>query len=250
MEQISKCILQQPQSFDAGFITKVITLADRLKFYDPVMEKSYEDNFNNNEPIEDPKWLQDLSMMLHNGAENTMSQQYEPQQPTAVPTYSVNDVYNPQSEYQQPPAAIYDPMGSQHQTPMHAAAPAVMNQTYEEQDSHQYSFDQQNHTINNQMPIENYNQDQSFSNQQQYQTEQVPQSNIGTIQNENINQNMVHGNYQTQQNYMQPSYDQIYQQQQQQQPSYDQTYQWDQVSCDKVKKSQSFNDLFCSPNRQ
>jgi hypothetical protein len=67
MEQISLRIVQQPGAFECDFIQKVCNLADRLKFYDPVMEKSYEDNYNNNalESIEDQKWLQDLKIILN-----------------------------------------------------------------------------------------------------------------------------------------------------------------------------------------
>lgn len=66
MEQVAMRIVQQPDAFEASFIQKVYDMADRLKFFDPVMEKSYEDNYNNNalETIEDQKWLQDLRIVL------------------------------------------------------------------------------------------------------------------------------------------------------------------------------------------
>ncbi|CAO1435202.1 unnamed protein product [Diamesa serratosioi] len=66
MEQITNCIVHSPDAFEVSFIAKVYEEADRLKFYDPVMEKSYEENYNNNdEVIENQKWLQDLQVLLY-----------------------------------------------------------------------------------------------------------------------------------------------------------------------------------------
>lgn len=39
-------------------------LADRLKYYDPVMEKALDEN-NGPENVEDQKWLQDLRDVLN-----------------------------------------------------------------------------------------------------------------------------------------------------------------------------------------
>ena len=64
MEQITNCIVHSPDTFEVSFIAKVYEAADRLKFYDPVMEKSYEEIDNNNEVIENQKWLQDLQALL------------------------------------------------------------------------------------------------------------------------------------------------------------------------------------------
>lgn len=105
MEQIANCIVRQPQAFEVSFIAKIYELADRLKFYDPVMEKSYEDNFNNNglETTENPKWLQELVVLLNAGYNNypeTVQEQQTPQ-------------HSQHSE-------IYDP-NSQQQTPVHAS---------------------------------------------------------------------------------------------------------------------------------
>ena len=65
MEQITNCIVHSPDAFEVSFIAKVYEEADRLKFYDPILEKSYEENYNNNEVIENQKWLQDLQVLLY-----------------------------------------------------------------------------------------------------------------------------------------------------------------------------------------
>lgn len=129
LEQISKCIVMQPDAFDVNFISRVYALADRLKFYDPVMEKSYEDNFNNNEAnsTEDQQWLKDLAALLVSPVEmqyQQQQQQYSTEEQT--PQHSVSNVYNPLPE-------IYDPM-SQHQTPTHHAShEGEQYQAYQEQ---------------------------------------------------------------------------------------------------------------------
>ncbi|KAG5672908.1 hypothetical protein PVAND_002996 [Polypedilum vanderplanki] len=232
MEQISKSIIQQPELFDANFCNKVYTLADRLKFYDPVMEKSYEDNFNNNDAIEDPKWLQDLLLILQNGTGSSLSQQQyistSQQQPSLVPTYSPNDMYNPVEYQQKQQPTLYDPMGSQHQTPTHAASAVVQSsQIYEEHGSYQYNYDHQNTAVNNQVPtIANYNQD--YMNPYQQQSDQNSFNQNGSFQNENNNQSMIHANNQQQQqhNFMQPTIDQNYSQPQQ--SDYNSYNSWDQ----------------------
>lgn len=38
-------------------------MADRLKFYDPVMEKALDEN-NGPDNVEDQKWLQDLNNLV------------------------------------------------------------------------------------------------------------------------------------------------------------------------------------------
>lgn len=105
MEQIAKSIMSDPKAFQINFIAKVYTLADRLKFYDPVMEKSYEDNFNNNalERVEDQKWLQDLSALLQNC--------YEPAWESTQHSGNEPLMHQPYQE-------SYDPISKQ-QTPMH-----------------------------------------------------------------------------------------------------------------------------------
>lgn len=64
MEQISKTILKYPSKFEPKFIERVYTLADRLKYYDPVMEKALDENYGTAN-VEDQKWLQDLRDILN-----------------------------------------------------------------------------------------------------------------------------------------------------------------------------------------
>lgn len=178
MEQIAKCIVAQPDTFDKNFTSQVYSLADRLKFYDPVMEKSYEDNFNNNEleETEDQKWLQDLSQLLNSF--NDGSQNDEGFQPIQdqTPQHTPSEVYNPLS-YTAPlmPQGVYDPM-SQHQTPTHA-----VTTNYEADESYQPNQDQttsfnQNVTEYQQPPPQlnekvygyEYNNPNQMSSQPQY----------------------------------------------------------------------------------
>ncbi|XP_070490967.1 uncharacterized protein Sec16 isoform X2 [Chironomus tepperi] len=208
MEQISKCIIQQSQLFDSSFISKVYSLADRLKFYDPVMEKLYED-VDNVEGTEDQQWLQDLANVLQNETGTNYSQQYVPAD------VQTNDVYNPldyqqQQTIQQPQSTpIYDPV-SQHQTPVHA--PTIPSQNYEEHDSNQIVYEQQN-----QVPVTTYDQNTAYSNQYQMQdqmqnysnyNQNVGMQNDGQINEQQQNQQQgyaqqtydpnAHGNYQQQ----------------------------------------------------
>lgn len=213
MEQIAKCITQLPEAFDVPFITKVYSLADRLKFYDPVMEKAYEDNYNNNgfESIEDPKWLQDLLIVLQNYGANLLNNQEVHQQ-----HQHTDDLYDHDMAHQPPSVpstGIYDPI-SQHQTPTHVpSVPAV----YEENGSYQL---QQDPTQYNQVPLESYNQDQSVEQQQQ----QEPNYNY------DYNNSMppdAHSQMQQNGQQYQAPYEASVQSGYQQQPTYG--YGWDQV---------------------
>lgn len=139
MEQISKCIVMQPDAFDINFISRVCSLADRLKFYDPVMEKSYEDNFNNNEAntTEDQKWLQELASLLACSDEIQFQQQNSEEQ---TPQHLVSAP--------NPLQGIYDPM-SQHQTPTHIATGSYDGdkyQSYQEPAPSSESFNQYQHS--------------------------------------------------------------------------------------------------------
>jgi COPII coat assembly protein SEC16 len=115
-EQIAKTVVAQPSIFDIKFLLRVHSLAERMKYYDPVMEKSYEDNYNNNglDTTEDQKWLQDLTALVYS-LSNQPTQEHTPQ-------HSVNnDIYNPLSYTSSSgPSATYDP-NSQHQSPAHAS---------------------------------------------------------------------------------------------------------------------------------
>ncbi|XP_058836645.1 uncharacterized protein LOC131693108 isoform X2 [Topomyia yanbarensis] len=77
MEQIAEQIQFDPYRFDAAFIKKIYTLGDRLKYYDPVLEKALDESVDNTgrgniySKVEDPVWLQRLSTLLSNyGSEN------------------------------------------------------------------------------------------------------------------------------------------------------------------------------------
>ncbi|XP_052894280.1 uncharacterized protein LOC128301712 isoform X2 [Anopheles moucheti] len=79
MEQIADQIQYDPYSFDTDFVRKVYTLGDRLKYYDPVMEKALDESVNNTgrgniyANVEDPQWLKRLNERLLNGSSNGAS---------------------------------------------------------------------------------------------------------------------------------------------------------------------------------
>uniref|UniRef100_A0A182PI82 Sec16 Sec23-binding domain-containing protein n=1 Tax=Anopheles epiroticus TaxID=199890 RepID=A0A182PI82_9DIPT len=76
MEQIAEQIQYDPYSFDTDFVRKVYTLGDRLKYYDPVMEKALDESVNNTgrgniyANVEDPEWLKRLNEVLLNSSSN------------------------------------------------------------------------------------------------------------------------------------------------------------------------------------
>lgn len=161
MEQIAKCIVAQPDVFDVSFMSRIFALADRLKFYDPVMEKSYEDNFNNNgqDMTEDQKWLQDLSELLQNFDKMPTQEQ--------TPQSSSNDVY----DYQVAPipAAIYDPI-SQNQTPIHAPVNFEVDDSYrsnQEQVNQVDSFNQSQYLQQSQLNDQSYEYNGSITAEHQ-----------------------------------------------------------------------------------
>jgi COPII coat assembly protein SEC16 len=150
MEKIAKSIVLQPRNFDENFIAKVYALGDRLKFYDPVMEKLYEDNYNNNNGLdetEDQKWLQDLLQLNQYSYEYTQ----EPSITSAQPTY---DAYNPLA-YSLPPG-VPDQI-SQHQTPTHE-----VKDTYEAENVHAYP--QEIPQFENYNSYQHNTQDQGYPN--------------------------------------------------------------------------------------
>ncbi|KAL7017820.1 hypothetical protein ACKWTF_010542 [Chironomus riparius] len=204
MEQISKCIIQQSQLFENSFISKVYSLADRLKFYDPVMEKLYED-IDNVEGTEDQQWLQELANVLQNETGSSFTQQYVPADLQTEAPYNPLD-YQQQQLVQQPISTpIYDPV-SQHQTPTHI--PTIPSQTYEELDSNQSQivYEQQN-----QVPVTTYDQNIGYSNQYKFQDQQQQpiqnypnyNQNVGIQNDGQINEQIQN----TQQGYQQSTYD-------------------------------------------
>uniref|UniRef100_A0A336M147 CSON010219 protein n=1 Tax=Culicoides sonorensis TaxID=179676 RepID=A0A336M147_CULSO len=64
IEHISKIILKNPSKFEPKFIERVYLFADRLKYYDPVMEKALDESYGA-ATVEDQKWLQDLRNVLN-----------------------------------------------------------------------------------------------------------------------------------------------------------------------------------------
>jgi hypothetical protein len=193
MEQIAKCVTRQPQAFTETFIAKVYELADRLKFYDPVMEKAYEDNYNNNAMVttEDPKWLQELSAMVYTTYDASPRYNYDP-------GFIQNS--NSASEQQTPQhSAIYDPM-SQQQTPVHA--PIYEENHYEQQ---QPIYGQPEIYQPPQEPVYSSEFNQVDNSQQQPQQQQFQEQPV----------------YDPMQSYQQP--------QQQVQPDYGGYPSWDQV---------------------
>jgi hypothetical protein len=259
LEQISKNIVAQPDVFDGAFMMKVYALADRLKFYDPVMMKSYEDNFNNNETTDDPKWLSDLSQVTQSYSGISLQQNVYPdqqqnqnqqQQAVATPSYAANDVFNPMDYQKQPlSTGIYDPTSSQHQTPTHT----VSTQGFEEHDSNvnqqNYSMDQNSSSISSQMPTMGFNQETSFNQYQQDQ--QQNQQNYNNYTNNNINNNssLYQSNNENninqmqsndQQNFMQPTFDPNANANYQQTNQTDYgNYNWDQVRLKSFKLNQN-----------
>ena len=168
MEQIAKCVVAQSDSFDFNFISRVHSLADRLKFYDPVMEKSYEDNFNNNgqETTEDQKWLQELSSLLGGGHSSDVVQPFEPPVQEVTPQHSSNDAYNPLS-YQS--SGNYDQI-SQHQTPTHNASYGIDPLSYPQQ------------PVSDQVQQESLNQYQQQEQNYSYEYNSVPTETQNTYQ--------------------------------------------------------------------
>lgn len=213
MEQIAKCIINDSNAFDKNFVAKVYMLADRLKFYDPVMEKSYEDNFNNNglESTEDQQWLQDLASLLNN-IDDSISYQPPPlQEPT--PQHSASEIYNPMgypANGPSIPSVIYDPM-SQHQTPTHVPNPSSyeVEQSTQAQDQIQAVGNQTENYVQYQQP------DQSFS--YEYNNPLVNETQGQQYPDQSSYDQNVHMNYEPQQPQQTPS-------------QTDYGYGWDQVN--------------------
>ncbi|XP_050097370.1 uncharacterized protein LOC126578635 isoform X3 [Anopheles aquasalis] len=71
MEQIAEQIQNDPYRFETDFVRKVYTLGDRLKYYDPVMEKALDESVDNTgrgniyAKVEDPEWLQRLQVIIN-----------------------------------------------------------------------------------------------------------------------------------------------------------------------------------------
>ncbi|XP_075155918.1 uncharacterized protein LOC142229271 isoform X3 [Haematobia irritans] len=159
LEQISVHIARDPTKYESSFINKIYEMADRLKYYDPVLEKTIDDQqqLGNEEgdnslttsqhQMEEQKWLQNLRQM---------AQQYRIDYGTAV-TQSLTD----------------DQQQQQH----------TMDPNYNYQQQH---IDQQFMEINKQFSELNL-QYQTNQEQQQQQQQQPTFYNPDLVQQQNSN---------------------------------------------------------------
>lgn len=60
MEQLAKNIKRDPQKFDLQLMNNVYAFADRLRYYDPVQEKSLDNNDSQDSEGDHQKWIQEL----------------------------------------------------------------------------------------------------------------------------------------------------------------------------------------------
>ncbi|KAL5275136.1 SEC16A family protein [Megaselia abdita] len=77
LEQISVHIQKHSSRYEDSFINKVYELADKLKFYDPAMEKTFADT--NEGIVEDQEWLTNLRTLRDN---NQFSSEFQTQYDT------------------------------------------------------------------------------------------------------------------------------------------------------------------------
>lgn len=152
MEEMANQIIKRPECFDRDFVSKVYTLADRLKFYDPVIAKSYEDNYNNNDwgTAENQKWLQDLWQILSSNSYEQNVDDYQSQQ--TVQYYDQQQSQQVQNEYV-PTVDDYSPsVTNQYQpsTPIHAPTISA---------SHQEQYEPPSIPVVESQPMENYSQE-------------------------------------------------------------------------------------------
>lgn len=187
MEEIARQIIKQPQNFENDFIIRIYSLADRLKFYDPVLAKSYEDNYNNNEweTAENQKWLQDLMEIVNMGQSYNQSVHSSPQfsqydqsggnQQVQHSTSGVDEYgYDPVAQYQPQLTPVHQ-VSSQEMTPNHTSyqneppmIPTQNSMNYQNLDNN-YSYEYHQPTLN---PEQSQDQpdinDQNMGNQYNY----------------------------------------------------------------------------------
>ncbi|XP_053689947.1 protein transport protein Sec16A isoform X2 [Sabethes cyaneus] len=122
MEQIAEQIRLDPYRFDVEFIKKVYTLGDRLKYYDPVLEKALDESVDNTgrgnvySNVEDPVWLQQLSAILNNynttDASNYRNMPVKQQlQEYSTEQYGEYPGYNTETQQQAQPIGQEQPYG-------------------------------------------------------------------------------------------------------------------------------------------
>ncbi|KAI8116810.1 Protein transport protein Sec16A [Lucilia cuprina] len=111
LEQIAVHIARDPSKYESSFINKVYEMADRLKYYDPVLEKTIDDQQQGSEDVnglnltpqqmEEQKWLQNLRQLAQqyqndlqnsntNALQDPQQQQQQQQQLTQDPNYYHN----------------------------------------------------------------------------------------------------------------------------------------------------------------
>lgn len=85
MEQIGGHIEKDPSKYGVDFMEKVFVLGDRLKYYDPALEKTLEELTNDGDVsvVEDQKWLTSLRGLIANGNLNNNYGRDSGSQPSA-----------------------------------------------------------------------------------------------------------------------------------------------------------------------
>ncbi|XP_039442923.1 uncharacterized protein LOC120423258 isoform X2 [Culex pipiens pallens] len=218
MEQLAEQIQLDPYRFDSEFIRKVYTLGDRLKYYDPVLEKELDESVDNHghgniyTNVEDPAWLQRLSAILIN-YNSTNASNYAPQSTSydGQPDYSNNNSqYNSYTGYntEQRPGAGQEQLQQQP----YGIDPTEINNEFTK--------------INQQLGQLNLQYTEGFEPQQQQQQQQQPTPTLNQYDHHNsmaapsydqgydsINQSSM-----PEEQKQQESYDQQQSPQQQQQP--------------------------------
>ncbi|XP_039962516.1 uncharacterized protein LOC120776097 isoform X3 [Bactrocera tryoni] len=214
-EQIALHIQRDPSKYEPSFINKIYEFADRLKYYDPVLERSMDDQqhhaeggLNSQLPnFEEQKWLQDLRALAVQHKDEYTS--------PAAPVYG--QIADTQSQIDQQFVEInkqfnelnlqYQGLGNVEQTP-----------TYYNPDAMQ----QQQQQPHNDISAEHYNQHQQqqtavagdYNSQQPSLDAQAPNHSAGVAQDAN---DATYAYYNQQQQYLQPI-DAQQQQQHQQEP--------------------------------
>ncbi|TMW47187.1 hypothetical protein DOY81_007727 [Sarcophaga bullata] len=242
LEQIALHIARDPTKYENSFINKVYELADRLKYYDPVLEKTMDDsqltNEDNNlvnassQQMEEQKWLQNLRHLaqqyhqqdyLHHSSSATTDAQQQYNNLTQDPNYNYQ-----QQQIDQQFMEInkqFSELNLQYQQQQQQTTPGNVKQ--QQQQPLFYNPEQQ---MGEQQPVESYNQQQQ---QQQSLPNELPTNNAKDLQQTGV-ENSLQDAYQTQPQYLQTDVPQ--QQHQQQQQSYNNNY-------DPMQQSLQYNAL-------
>ncbi|XP_065092742.1 uncharacterized protein Sec16 isoform X2 [Ochlerotatus camptorhynchus] len=207
MEQIAEQIQQDPYRFESEFIKKVYTLGDRLKYYDPVLEKALDESVDNNGQgniyanIEDPAWLQRLSAILSNysaasasnhatetsyegapdytnynscsgyGGEQMTQQQSQPaNQESSLGRLNLQytDAYDPNKQQQQQQTPTHHQYDHQMAAPSYDQGYDSINQSSLQDESHLQQQQQQQQQLQQQVSQEGYDQHQQLQSSYPY----------------------------------------------------------------------------------